>query len=116
MNNFKHYPIAVRDIASKVDRLSYRQTKSWDSIRQMHENLDLDELLSRKAADAIAHEFAGNVLKHATIVRWDEPEGLVMRVDAVALRYDELLQLLYAAYLEGQTEVRRRTPVVGVAT
>jgi hypothetical protein len=106
MNN---YPFEIHEIASKVDRLAFKQVHTWDALQMVGLPLAyLDEMLLRRAAGAIAHEFVGKVLKHMSIQRSDEPEGRVLRVNVVALSYDELLELLYQAYAEGQSDGMNR--------
>lgn len=110
-----NYPHVIRAIASKVERLSFKQVKDWDAIAQLSVSSDrMEEMLLHRAADAIAHEFAGQVLKHGRIMKYGEPEGLVLRLDAVALRFDELLELLYRAYAEGQSDGINRSVSFGV--
>lgn len=109
----QNYPFEILDLASKVDRLAFKQTRTWAKLAQMNLPPEiLDETLYRHAAEAIAHEFAGKVLKHMHILRYDAPEGRVLRLDSVALRYDELLELLYRAYTDGQSNARRYVPAV----
>lgn len=104
-----NYPFELRELARTVDRMSYSETRSWAELMQINLPANhLDEMLYRRAADAIAHEFAGKVLRHGHITRYEEPDGRVLRFDAVALRYDELLDLLYRAYAAGQTDGMKR--------
>lgn len=98
------YPYEVYAIAEKVERHGFKQVTSWSNMMQF--NLPKDhhlDMLYRRAADAIAHEFAGQVLKHMAFQESREPEGHVLKVDTVALRYDELLEVLYKAYAAGQS-------------
>jgi hypothetical protein len=107
------YPFEIRDLASQVDRLAFKRTHTWAALGEMNLPPEhLDEMLYRRAADAIAREFAGKVLRHRHILRYDEPQGRVLRFDSVALRYDELLELLYRAYVAGQSNARRYAPAV----
>lgn len=111
-----NYPFEVRDIASKVERYTYQDMQTWTSLMQINLPIDhLHELTHRRAADRIAHEFAGKVLKHMYVSVRDEPEGRALRFEAFALRYDELLNLLYQAYGAGQSEgMKRRLDIHGM--
>ena len=97
------FPPAIRKIALSRPRLSYRQTTAWDTVLRRAREEGLRENLVRVAADAIAHEFAGHVLKEGRIEQYETPEGLEIKVEAYALRYDQLIEMLYAAYREGQS-------------
>lgn len=106
MNNC---PFEIYKIASKADRLAFKQVHAWEALQMLNlQPAYLDETLPRRAADAIAHEFVGKVLKHMSIQRSNEPEGRVLRVNVVTLSYDELLELLYQAYAEGQSDGMNR--------
>jgi hypothetical protein len=99
-------------IAADAPLMQWQQTHSWQSLYQMHYRPDdLMGMLARQAADAITQQFVADVLKREKIEVRDDPEGKVMRFTCVALRYDQLVELLYAAYREGQSEAVRRMPV-----
>lgn len=104
------YPYEVHAIAEKVQRFGFKQVTSWENMLKFNlpEPYHLD-MLYRQAADAIAHEFAGQVLKHMALQESREPEGHVLKVDAVALRYDQLLEVLYKAYAAGQSDGMNRS-------
>lgn len=103
MNDFAPPPV-IREIALSHPRLSYRNVIPWATVSQRQSReMNLREVLVRKAADAIAHEFAGHVFKGSKIVQCEEPEGFSLKVEAYALRYDQLVELLYKAYREGQS-------------
>jgi len=103
MNN---YPIPVMKIASSAPIIHWKQTHTWHALYQMkHSPDDLMGMLARQAADAITHQFVDDVLKRERIEIHDDPEGKVFKFSCVALRYDQLLNLLYQAYCESQTSV-----------
>jgi hypothetical protein len=99
------YPPAIRQLANKADMYHYKQVTTWQEIAQRNLPDDyFQEFLFRRAADAIAHEFAKKVYNHTYIQRYEAPEGVVLKLDAVALSYRELVELLYQAYAEGQSD------------
>jgi hypothetical protein len=106
-----NYPASIREIASKVERLGFRQVTSWQSVAQMigYDQEHLEHTMRNKAATAFAHEFTKLLLKHTRFIREETPEGIVVRADAIALRYDELIELLYRAYAEGQSDGMKRS-------
>jgi len=110
------YPPVIREIANGLEMYHYQHTVSWAEMAQRVHDGYFQEFLFRKAADAIAHEFAGKVLEHTYIQRYEHPEGQVLRLDAVALTYRELLEVLYRAYAEGQTDGMKRRYDFGSAT
>ena len=103
------YPPVVRQLANKADMYHYKQITTWKEIAQRKVPDDyFQEFLFRRAADAIAHEFTKKVYNHTYIQHYEAPEGVVLKLDAVALTYRELLDLLYQAYAEGQSDGMRR--------
>lgn len=109
------YPIPVMKVASKVKMLHYQHVESWTSLNSLHLGDDrLDVMVSHQAANAITREFISDVMKHMCIERSQEHDGLYMRFTCVALRRQELLDLLYEAYCEGQSSALRYGPNVGV--
>ena len=105
------YPIEVLRIAAAVERLGVRIVNTWDQIYLQRNYLApssaKDEApikfeMRTRAADMIAHKFAGHVLRHS-LTRFDEePEGLAIKMDCHALSRDEMLQVLLQAFAEGQ--------------
>lgn len=108
------YPPAIRKIALDRPRLSYRHVTAWDAVLRRAREEGLRENLVRVAADAIAHEFAGHVLREGRIRQYETPEGFEVKVDAYALCYDQLVDMLYAAYREGQSARIGPASVVGM--
>lgn len=106
------YPISVMKLASEVPMLYYKNMESWDELylRQEHPE-DTNRRLTHKAADRIAHEYVAHVMKKMQIQLQDEPEGRVARFMCVAMSHQELVELLYRAYAEGQSDGIRRAPV-----
>ncbi len=103
-----NYPIPVMKIASDAPLMQWQQVHTWHSLYQMHFRPDeLMGMLSRQAATAITNKFVDDVLKREHIEVRDEPEGKVFRFTCVALRYDQLREMLYAAYIEGQNDALR---------
>jgi len=70
---------------------------------------DLQEHITRTAAHQITQKFVQHVMAHHQIETRETPDGLVTEFAAVALSWPELLELLYRAFAEGQTEGMRRT-------
>lgn len=109
------YPIPVNKIAAKAPMMQWQHVESWASLHQMRLGQDrLDEMITRQAATAIAHEFTRDVLEQMFIERLETHEGLKVRFSCVALRRDQLLDLLYEAYREGQSDAQRYAPGVEV--
>lgn len=106
-----NYPAEIREIASKVERLGFKQVTTWESVARMRafDQEHLEHTIRNKAATAFSHEFTGLLLKHTRFIREEAPEGIVVRADAIALRYDELMELLYRAYTEGQSDGMKRS-------
>lgn len=109
------YPPAIRNIALKHPRLSYRHVTTWTHIlSRAYRGPDAREELRRIAADAVAHEFVGRVLSAGRFEQCETPEGFEIKLDAYALRYDQLIDLLYEAYREGQSERAGPALMVGM--
>lgn len=109
------YPIPVMKIAADAPLFHYSHMETWQSLYQMqldHENLT--SLLARKAATEITNRFMMDVLRRERIEMVDDPDGKRIRFTCVALRQDQLLDLLYAAYREGQSDAIKRAPVAFV--
>lgn len=108
------YPIEVRKIAAEVPLFHYNHLNTWQSLYQHRETDEARIKLEmvRKAADQIVHKFVGHLIDRACIRTFEEPEGVAVRVTCVALSYDELVNLLYRAYAEGQSNGMRRTPQI----
>jgi hypothetical protein len=105
-----NYPIPVIKIAADAPLMQWQTMHTWQSLYQMHSRPDdLMNMLAREAATAITQQFIGDVLKREKIETRDDPEGKVMRFTCVALRYDQLVELLYRAYREGQSDGMHRT-------
>lgn len=103
------YPIPIMELASKVQTMHWRHQHSWQALYQMkHDPDELMNLLTRQAASAIAHQFAGEVVAKGHIETRDEQDGKVMTFSCVALRREELLDLLYLAYHQGLSDAKER--------
>lgn len=110
-----NYPIPVMKIAADAPLLHYSHMETWQSLAQRVEHpSDLEYRIAGQAADAICKMFVGDVYKRGRITTLDEPNGKVVRFTCVALRHDQLLDLLYAAYREGQSDAIRSAPVAYV--
>lgn len=116
------YPIEVLRIAAGVERLGVRIVNAWDTIYLQRNYLapssPKDEAaikfeMRTRAADMIAHKFAGHVLRHSLTQFDEEPEGLAIKMDCYALSRAELLQLLYQAFAEGQADGMKRNIKMG---
>lgn len=116
------YPIEVLRIAAGVERLGVRIVNAWDTIYLQRNYLapssPKDEApikfeMRTRAADMIAHKFAGHVLRHSLAQFDEEPEGLAIKMDCYALSRVELLQLLYQAFAEGQADGMKRNIKLG---
>jgi hypothetical protein len=102
-----NYPAKVREIASKAPLYHLNTKTSWTQI--LAETKTVNDVLyyvHRDAANKIANEFARNISEHMSKYSSSEPDGYTIRFSSVALRYDELMELLYTAYREGQTDGR----------
>lgn len=116
------YPIEVLRIAAGVDRLGVRIVNSWDTIYLQRNYLAPSSAkdepaikfeMRTRAADLIAHKFAGHVLRHSLTQFDEEPEGLAIKMDCHALSRAELMQLLYQAFAEGQADGMKRNIKLG---
>jgi len=106
-----NYPIEVRKIAAEVPLFHYSQLDTWQSLYQSRDDdNEIKRRLVLKAADQIVHKFVGQLIDRAHIKTSEEPEGRAVKVTCVALSYEELVNLLYRAYAEGQTDGMRRIP------
>ena len=116
------HPIEVLRIAASVERLGVRIVNTWDHIYLQRNHLApssaKDEApikfeMRTRAADMIAHKFAGHVLRHS-LTRFDEePEGLAIKMDCYALSRAELMRLLYQAFAEGRADGMKRNIKLG---
>lgn len=106
------YPISVMKLAAEVPKLYYKNMESWQELYQRNEHPEeTTQRLTHKAADRIAHEFVAHVMKKMDIKTYDEPEGRATRFICVAMSHQELVELLYRAYAEGQSDGIKRAPV-----
>lgn len=106
------YPIPIMKLAAEVPKLYYKNMQSWQELYQLREHPDeTTQRLTHKAADRIAHEFVSHVMKKMEIKTYDEAEGRVTRFICVAMSHQELADLLYRAYVEGQSDGLKRAPV-----
>lgn len=106
------YPISVMKLAAEVPKLHYNEAESWQALYQMQANPeDMKQRLIYKAADKIAHQFVAHVMKKMQIQTFDDPDGRVTRFVCVAMSHQELVELLYRAYAEGQSDGIKRRPV-----
>lgn len=109
------HPIAVMKLAAEVPKLYYSNMESWQELYQRNEHPDeTTRRLTYKAADRIAHEFVSHVMKKMDIKSYDEADGRVTRFICVAMSQQELVELLYRAYAEGQSDGLKRAPVAFV--
>jgi hypothetical protein len=106
--NLNTYPYPVLKLAAKTQRLSYSQTQSWASLQQLPKEYT-SNIIYQQAASAIAREFVKHVHEHMMIQNRDTALGRVTEFEAVALSYTELVELLYHAYVEGETTGMKRT-------
>lgn len=109
------YPIPVMKLAAEVPKLYYKNMESWQELYQRQEHPEeTNRRLTHKAADRIAHEFVAHVMKKMEIQAYDDPDGRVTRFVCVAMSHQELADLLYRAYVEGQSDGIKRAPVAFV--
>lgn len=101
-----NYPAKVREIASKAPMFKVETRTSWELMVQMGEDAMFH--VHNDASRKIAQDFVKNIHEHLTKSSQSEPDGYTVRFSSVALRYDELMELLYTAYREGQTDGMRR--------
>lgn len=101
-----NYPPKIYEVAQKAPMYKLETVTSWEELQK-----NKDEMLEhtyRQAAYKISNEFARTISEHLSRSGTSEPYGYTVRFSSVALRYDELLELLYTAYREGQTDGMRR--------
>jgi len=104
-----NYPAKVYEIATKAPLYKCQTTTSWTQISaETRTSDDVLHYVHRDAAYKIANEFVRNISEHIAKQSYSEPEGYTIRFSSVALRYDELLELIYTAYREGQTDGMRK--------
>jgi len=103
------YPIEIKKIAAEAPLFQYNQTDTWQSLYQSRDSEDeIKQRLIFRAADQICHKFVGQLMKCAQIKTSHEPDGMATKVTCIALTYDELMDLLYRAYTDGQSDGMRR--------
>lgn len=103
------YPTEVYELAQAAKLYQHKQTTSWQQMYGLRYVGDPQEHLVRTAAHQITQEFVHRVVKHHQIQTQETPQGLVTEFAAVALSWPELLELLYRAFAEGQSNGMRRT-------
>jgi hypothetical protein len=104
-----NYPAKIYEIATKAPLYKYETKTNWTQIvAESRSTEDVLHHVHRDAAYKITSEFVRNIHEHMTKYSQSEPDGYTVRFSSVALRYDELLELIYTAYREGQTDGMRR--------
>lgn len=106
-----NYPIPVMKIAADAPLLYYKHVETWQSLYQRYDGPgEIAHRLTMSAAKEISNRFVSDVLKREEIKSTDTPEGKEIRFACVALTHRQLVDLLYHAYREGQTDAMRRAP------
>lgn len=108
MSNIKIVvPPSIRKIASEVPALNHHQVVSWNAA--VDSRLSATAFLEhtvRSACDHLAHALVDHLVKKSQITMREEHEGIVTKVKVMALTYDEMIELLYKAYLQGRDDKR----------
>lgn len=98
-------PPSVRMIASSAPALNFQQITTWEAIYQgRFSPEDLRHMIMRKAASELSQRLVDDIIKKSKIEVTEEANGLATRVSVVSMTYDDLVELLYRAYRDGQTE------------
>lgn len=106
------YPTEVYELAKTAKLYQHHNTTSWQQVYGLKYVGDLQEYVVRTAAYKITQEFVHNVVKHHQIQTQETPDGVETSFTAVALSWPELLELLYRAFAEGQSNGMRRTSMI----
>lgn len=106
------YPTEVYELAQAAKLYQYQNTTSWQQMYGLRYVGDPQEQIIRTAAHQITQEFVHNVVKHYQIQTQETPDGVETSFAAVALSWPELLELLYRAFAEGQSNGMRRTSTI----
>lgn len=106
------YPQEVYQLAQAAKLYQLQQTNSWQMLYKLGHVRNLQEHITRTAAHQITQEFVQHVQQHHQIQTKETPDGLVTEFAAVALSWPELLELLYRAFAEGQSNGMRRTSTI----
>lgn len=109
MSLLGNIPPELRQILSRVKYLRSDVTMSWDTVVQRRFG-NPEEEAKTKAADKLAHEFAGEVMRRGEWRLSQEPEGAMVSVRAACFTYDRLAALLMEAYGAGQKDGIGRMP------
>jgi hypothetical protein len=104
-------PPEVRAIAADAPVYQWQTTQPWRDLatRPHRDEDDARAFLYRQAARGITEKFMADVMKRMSIHTTDEVDGHVTRFACVALRHDQLVDLLYRAYRAGQSDAMQRT-------
>lgn len=109
------YPPALRALASKQPVVRVKLTADWDSVAMQSRSYSSGEVERRfasKAADKLAHDLAGHFLARKQFRFIEDLEGIHVKADIHAFSHDELLELLYQTFREGQTYAMQYGPKI----
>ena len=101
------YPPEVYQLASRDHLYQYQQTTSWTAVQQA--SWPIHELLEQQAAQQITQDFVRHVLGSQVITQRETPQGLETTFAAVCLSWPVYLEVLYRAFVEGQSAGMRRS-------
>lgn len=105
------HPPALRKLAADAPLFRFVETTTWQAIVErggygFDAQDRMRDMAYRTAAAAITSKFMADVMKRMAIEQRDTADGREVSFTCCALRYDQLMDLLYAAYVEGQRSVR----------
>ena len=101
------YPQEVYQLASRDHLYQYQQTTSWIAVQQA--SWPIHELLEQQAAQQITQDFVRHVRGSQVITQRETPQGLQSEFAAVCLSWPVYLEVLYRAFVEGQSAGMRHS-------
>lgn len=100
-------PPSIHKIASEVPVFNHHKVVSWNAYADSRLGATaFIEHIVRSACDHLAHALVDHLVKKSQITMSEEHEVIVTKVKVIALTYDEMIELLYKAYLQGRDDKR----------
>lgn len=97
MNNYK-----LRALISKVNGIGHKHVISVTEIAQARWGDDVERLVKQRAADAMAHHIAGDLMRGGHWQHTSLPEGEEFRVQGYWLTFEQIYRLLDEAHSLGR--------------
>lgn len=97
MNNYK-----LRELISKANGIGHKQIVSLTEIVQAMLGDDIERFVKQRAADAMAHHIAGDLMRGGHWQHTSLPEGEEFRVQGYWLTFEQLYRLLDEAHSLGR--------------